>query len=140
MKTYTFAEYYHPKKYHISEKIYDTFKQKYKEYIKYMYLLGVCLIIINHTHVSAKESTVAIAELDMVSNFIHFIINIIRGICISVTALLSANTGLKMLLEDRGDVMMEAKKLSQKILWSLFLTFGGTTLAEFISRRIMNGL
>jgi len=105
-----------------------------------MYLLGVCLIIINHTHVSAKESTVAIAELDMVSNFIHFIINIIRGICISVTALLSANTGLKMLLEDRGDVMMEAKKLSQKILWSLFLTFGGTTLAEFISRRIMNGL
>lgn len=71
--------------------------------------------------------------------FIHFIINIMRGLVAAACALIMANTGLKIVTEENCDGQRETKKSLQKIFWALFLVFVGTGIAEFIGKRILSG-
>lgn len=71
--------------------------------------------------------------------FVHYIINIMRGLIASLCGLNVASSALNIALEERCNVQLESKKVFQKIMWALFLAFAGTGIAELIAKKILLG-
>jgi hypothetical protein len=75
-------------------------------------------------------------EIQQVQKFISVVITMIRGLAISISGLIAANAGLKLLTEENTDGPREAKKTFQKILWALFMVFVATGIATYFAMRL----
>lgn len=119
-----------------SKKLYHN--KKIKKLIK---MFGTFVLIYSSfTMPVFANELAAMAEIEQVKNFINFVISMIRVLAGIICSLIAANSGLKMLTDENVDTTRECKKLVNKVLWSLFLIFVGTSLANMIAGKLLTGI